>query len=61
MITNEDQYKLTQVWVQRFQEAIAAHDRMTELRTAERDAMVSQLEELLAEVRDYEARGQHEV
>ena len=61
MITNERQYRITQVQMQRFQQALDEFDERlrpdvdTRLVIAERNALASQLADLRAELQDYES------
>ncbi len=63
MISNEFQYNLTKNQAARFEQALAGLDESVQtttqahplLRKAERDAMLSQLESLKAEIAEYEA------
>lgn len=61
MITNERQYRITRAQALRFQRALDEFDGRARpgvdprLIVAERDAMASQLAELLAELQEYDA------
>ena len=63
MIKNERQYRITKAWVQKFTQTIAHLDAHPDvgthlhplLRKAERDGLVSQIETLEGEIREYEA------
>ena len=60
MITNERQYRITRSWARRFQQALARFDDDSRdgvhpsIVKAERDALMSQLEDLRAEIDEYE-------
>ena len=60
MIANERQYRITRSWASRFQQALATFDSDSRdgvhptLIKAERDALLSQLESLHAEIKEYE-------
>jgi ribosome-binding protein aMBF1 (putative translation factor) len=60
VITNERQYRITQGWVERFEQARTSADEQKahlppRARQALRDQYASQIEELRAELADYEA------
>ena len=60
MITNERQYRITRSWASRFQQALATFDDDSRdgvhpsIVKAERDALMSQIEDLRAEIDEYE-------
>ena len=61
MIENEHQYKISKTWLIRFQEALAeTEERAREdslLMKAQLRALESQIENLQAEIAEYEARN----
>lgn len=60
MIAKERQYRITRSWASRFQQALATFDSDSRegvrptLVKAERDALLSQLESLRAEIGEYD-------
>jgi DNA-binding XRE family transcriptional regulator len=68
MITNERQYRMTKAWIERFEQAMAAEEAPNAahipapIKQAMHEGYQSQLDELRADVADYEAlqNGQRE-